>query len=219
MLLAADVPGCDGQHYTRDVGFAIDGVFFVGRPRLAVRQRELIGLRPLVERMSKVAYLDCGTIEGGDVILHEGKVIVGLGEETSGSGIDSLEYRLRTLGNDREVVRIEFSRRGVVHLDTLFNVVSGNTALIHRTAFAKESLEWLEAHFDLIDVTDAEFLNVEVNTFTLDPTTVIVARGSERIGAELQRRGIEPVFIDYSEVTRIPGSFRCSTMPLTRADP
>jgi arginine deiminase len=74
--------------------------------------------------MSRVTHLDAATIEGGDVMLHAGCVFVGLGEETSGVGVDSLRYRLSRLG------------------------------------------------------------------------------------------GIDPVRVDYSEVTRIPGSFRYSTMPL-----
>lgn len=59
-------------------------------------------------------------------------------------------------------------------------------------------------------------MGVEVNTFTISPTVVVIAAKSKRIARELEARGIDPVRIDYSEVARIPGSFRCSTMPLVR---
>ncbi len=51
----------------------------------------------------------------------------------------------------------------------------------------------------------------------ISPTEVVVAAKSDRIAGELQARGIEPIRVDYSEVTKIPGSFRCTTMPLARA--
>jgi N-dimethylarginine dimethylaminohydrolase len=37
-----------------------------------------------------------------------------------------------------------------------------------------------------------------------------------QIAREVEDRGINPVPVDYSEITRIPGSFRSSTMPLER---
>lgn len=167
--------------------------------------------------MSRVAFLDAGTIEGGDVMLHEGSVLVGLGEETSRIGVDALRYRLGQVGSQREVVPISFARSGVVHLDDLFNIVAPGIALIHPPAFPPAQLRWLEQQFDLIAVTDEEALGVEVNTFTISPTEVVVAAESDRIADELQARGVEPIRVDYSEVTKIPGSFRCTTMPLARA--
>jgi N-dimethylarginine dimethylaminohydrolase len=78
-------------------------------------------------------------------------------------------------------------------------------------------MRWFGEHFDLIPVTDEEALAVEVNAFALAPGVVVVAERSERIATELQVRGIEVIPIDYSEVTKIPGSFRCSTLPLARS--
>ncbi|MGQ4619712.1 arginine deiminase family protein [Nocardia sp. R7R-8] len=66
-------------------------------------------------------------------------------------------------------------------------------------------------------MTGAEAAAVEVNTLALAPGVVVVAERSERIAAELDGRGIEVIPVDYSEVTRIPGAFRCSTLPLARA--
>ncbi|WP_203236651.1 arginine deiminase family protein [Nocardia panacis] len=98
VLVADQVPGCYAQHYTRDLGFVVDDVFVVSRLNSAKRQAEFSGMRALVERFSAVAYLDAGTIEGGDVMLHEGCVLVGLSEESSREGVDALRYRLDRWG-------------------------------------------------------------------------------------------------------------------------
>ena len=217
VLLADPVPGSYGQHYTRDIGFVVDDVFVVSRLNSRRRQGEFAGVRHLVERLERVVYLDAGTIEGGDVMLHDGLVLVGLSEETSPAGVDALRYQLGRLGSDRKVRPIEFARGGIVHLDDHFNIVAPAVALVHPAVFDAAQMRWFGAHFDLIPVSTEEAAAVEVNALALAPGVVVVAERSERIAAELDARGMEVIPVDYSEVTRIPGAFRCSTLPLARS--
>lgn len=217
VVLADQVPGCYAQHYTRDLGFVVDDVFVVSRLNSPRRHGEFAGLRRLCEHIDRVTYLDAGTIEGGDVMLHDGHVLVGLSEETSPAGVEALRHRLDQLGVERLVTPIEFVCDGIVHLDDHFNIVAPELALVHRSVFDDVQMRWFGEHFDLISVTDEEALGVEVNVLALAPGVVVVAERSERIAAELRVRGIEVIPIDYSEVTKIPGSFRCSTLPLVRS--
>ena len=62
-----------------------------------------------------------------------------------------------------------------------------------------------------------EALAVQVNVLAIDPATIVVAAGSERIAAALAALGLTVLTVDYSEVTRVPGSLRCTTLPLLRA--
>lgn len=217
VLFAEAVPGCVTQHYTRDIGFAIDDTFFCANPRRPYRQRELDGLRILLPRFSKVVRLESGTIEGGDVIVDERYVIVGLGEETSKEGIDCLRRKFEELRIDREIITIEFAHRGIIHLDTKFNIPAKGIGLIHPKSFKRESLKWIESHFDLLEATDKETANMEINTFSLSPRKVVMRERSDRLASLLESKGIQPIMIDYSEVTKLPGSFRCTTLPIERA--
>ncbi|MEV5835527.1 arginine deiminase family protein [Nocardia sp. NPDC052112] len=217
VVLAGQAPGSYAQHYTRDLGFVVDEVFVAARLNSGRRQGEFAGLRRVVEQIGRVAYLDAGTIEGGDVMLHDGYVLVGLSEETSLAGIGALRYRLGQFGIEREVKPIEFVCDGIVHLDDHFNIVAPQVALVHPAVFDDAQMRWFAAHFDLIPVTGEEALAVEVNALALAPGVVVVAERSERIAGELETRGIEVVPVDYSEVTKIPGAFRCSTLPLVRS--
>ncbi|MGQ4619711.1 arginine deiminase family protein [Nocardia sp. R7R-8] len=135
VLLPDQVPGSYCQHYTRDIGFVIDDVFVVSRLHSRRRQGEFAGVRRLVERIERVAYLDAGTIEGGDVMLHDGMVLVGLSEETSPAGVDALRYQLNQLGNRRTVRPIKFACGGIVHLDDHFNIVAPDVALVNPRVF------------------------------------------------------------------------------------
>jgi N-dimethylarginine dimethylaminohydrolase len=217
VFLADNISDCASQHYIRDIGFAIDDVFFCANPRRYYRQRELQGLNRLLSRISRVIHLETGNIEGGDVLVDDEYIIVGLGEETNRAGAICLQNQLKEMGIERQVVILEFSHRGIIHLDTKFNIIAQRLGLIAPKSFTPQSLQWLEKHFDLIEVTDLEMTNLEVNTLTLSPNQVIMLKQSHRLSEILKSRGIEVIQVDYSEVTKLPGSFRCTTLPIYRA--
>ncbi len=217
VLLAEQIFGCGTQHYTRDIGFAIDDVFFVANPRRYYRKRELDGIKNLLSRFSRVSSIDDGVIEGGDVIVDEEYVIIGLGEETSKRGIRCLKNKMREKNIDREIITLEFSHRGVIHLDTKFNIPAKGIGFIHPKSFDSKSLKWLENKFDLIEATDMEMKNIEINTFSISPEKVIMQWRSTRLAELLEKRGVEVIFVDYSEVLKLPGSFRCTTLPIERS--
>ncbi|MET7949113.1 arginine deiminase family protein [Micromonospora sp. NPDC005324] len=216
VVLLPDAPGCSTQHYPRDIGFVVDDVFFAARLNSPHRIPEADALTDHTAAMPTPTQLAAGTIEGGDVMLHDGCVLVGMSEESSPDGADALQAALAQHRIDREVIPIRFARAGIVHLDDHFNIVAPGTALIHRGAFPPAEVNWLDKRFDLIDVTDDEALAVQVNVLAVAPGVVVVAQGSDRIAGELSTRGIAVISVDYSEVTHIPGSLRCTTLPLIR---
>ena len=216
VLMLDDGADAGSQHYTRDIAFAIDDALFVARMGTRFRVPEQRALAALLPRLSRVVRLDRGRIEGGDVMLCGGKVLVGLGEATDREGVTALRRRLDQLESTREVVPIPFAHRGVIHLDTKLNIVGPRVALFARKAFEPETVRWLETELELIEATDEEVRGLEVNTFAIGGGKVLVQEKGERLAALLQRRGLTPIPIDYSEVTRWPGSFRCTTLPLER---
>ncbi|MEU9301935.1 arginine deiminase family protein [Streptomyces sp. NPDC048269] len=217
VVLLPPAPGCSAQHYPRDIAFAVDHVLFRARLNSAHRLPESNALTDSALTVQP-ADLARGTIEGGDVLLPDtGRVLVGLSEETSPDGAAALQEALTRHGIDREVVPVHFAVKGIVHLDDHLAVVAPGTALIHREVFTADQNRWFDAHFDdLVPVTDAEARAVQVNVLAIAPTTIVVAAGSERIAAALAARGLEVLTVDYGEVTRIPGSLRCTTLPLLR---
>lgn len=217
VLLLDEAPGCSVQHYPRDLGFVIDSTLFLARLNSEHRQPEATALADLTAEVPNVARLSAGTIEGGDVMLHTGCVLVGRSEETSSAGIDALQSALGAAGIDREVIPVPFAVPGIVHLDDHFTIVAPGVALIHSEVFSHAQLRWFEQTFDLVHVSDDEARGVQVNVLAIAPGTVVVAEGSGRISAELRDRGIEVLAVDYSEVTKLPGSLRCTTLPLARS--
>jgi N-dimethylarginine dimethylaminohydrolase len=211
-----EVPG-SMQLYPRDIAFAIDEVLFLARSRLAVRRREQLGLRTLLPKTSRVEPLESGTIEGGDVIVDEADVLVGLGEETDRAGIEALRKALARVGSARRVIPIEFAHRGIIHLDTRFTIVAPRVGVFLPSAFPLASRLELERRFDLVEATRDEARLLALNTFVLAPGKVVLDARCERLANTLAARGITPIMIEFSEITKIPGGFRCATLPLERA--
>lgn len=77
-------------------------------------------------------------------------------------------------------------------------------------------MTWLDNHFELIEVTDEERVNVEINTFTLSPQKVVMLERSKGLASLLESKGIQPILVNYSEVTKLPNSFCCTTLPTER---
>ncbi|WP_232664917.1 dimethylarginine dimethylaminohydrolase family protein [Pseudonocardia sp. TRM90224] len=212
----ADDVDCALQLYTRDMGFAVDDTFFLARPATEFRRGEQKGLASLLPRLSKVHELESGTIEGGDVLVTKDDVLVGRGESTDEAGVESFRAALVAAGIRRDVVALEFDQLAVVHLDVHFTLASPEVGLYNPAAFTAKSREYLESRFDLIEVTAEEVRGLAVNTVALGPDRLVVQHTDERIAEELRRRGITPVMVDFSEITRFPGGLHCATLPLVR---
>lgn len=216
VLLADNLESSSCQHYTRDIGFAIDDLFVVAKMGTPIRHKEKTAIVKYTNQFSKVANITKGSIEGGDVMLHTKSVLVGLGEATNFEGINNLQELLTANNIEREVVPIHFSHRGIIHLDTKFNIVGENIAVFNPRSFKKASLTWFENNFDLIEATAEETSEILINTFSISPPKLIMKQGSERIGAILETKGITPIYVKYNEVTKLPGSLRCTTCPIER---
>ncbi|MDO4900270.1 MULTISPECIES: dimethylarginine dimethylaminohydrolase family protein [Actinomyces] len=204
------------QLYPRDIAFAVDDVLFLARSADPVRRREQRALYPLLAEVSRVVPLDDGHIEGGDVIVTDDVVLVGLSEATDLKGVGSLRQAFARAGIDREIIPIEFSHRGVVHLDTKLTLVGPGLGYIYSPALTPRSRERVAQHLELIEATEAETLALMVNTFALAPDHIVIDERATRLERELRSRGITPVPLKFSEVTRFPGGFRCATLPLIR---
>ncbi|MEM8841171.1 MAG: arginine deiminase family protein [Pseudomonadota bacterium] len=200
------------QMYTRDTGFVIgDRMYFCRRRELPEREGEIDLVRTCLPDLDEDAMVEItsGRIEGGDVLVDDGKAYVGLGTRTAPEAA-------RELGTHVEVTPV-YLGPDVMHLDTRMTILPGHRALLYPGAFQPDDLAMLGDRFRLIEVTEAEALAMGTNVFVIDPETVVMHTGFDRITNLVREDGLKVEPIDYSEPNVLLGSFRCATMPLARA--
>jgi N-dimethylarginine dimethylaminohydrolase len=213
VLRAEPRPDSPLQLNTRDVGVVIGRRYIEGRLRRAIRAREPVAVRPLVDAFAgeRVA-IESGYLEGGDVLVDGREVLVGVGERTDAAGAAALADILA----EERMVRTLRLAPGILHLDVVLNVLPGGLALLYPPGLADGVPGWLRERYDLIAVTADEQERLATNVLSLDERTVVADARNERVASILASRGLDVRALAFAETTKIGGSFRCGTLPLTR---
>ena len=211
-LFADPLPNDVHQLYTRDIGFAYRDIFFYNLNRtLPERIPEFSAIEKLLQWETKgieVKEIKNGKLEGGDVLAAPEVLYMGITNRTNDAAIAEVEkyypvHRLY-LGNQ------------VMHLDTRMTILPREFLLIHSPAFLYNDIYQLQKKFDFIEVTEKEAHGLGTNVLVLNPQTIVVHAGHQRIQKELRERGFTVEVVEYSEPISLQGSFRCTTLPLGR---
>ncbi|TCT16162.1 N-dimethylarginine dimethylaminohydrolase [Natranaerovirga pectinivora] len=200
------------QVFTRDIGFVLGETVFVADMANEARVGEEDALKNYLEG-NMISYFNLigDEIEGGDVIIDGKTVYIGLSERTNQNAINHLQ-RLLT---DYEVVTIDF-REKYLHLDCVFNIVSENEALYYPQALNEDTIKFLESRYDLIQVSKEEQFSLGTNVFSIGNKKVFSLPENRNVNAALRSRGFNVIEVEFSEIIKSGGSFRCCTMPLLR---
>lgn len=187
------------------------------------RKYEAAGIFPLIRKFSGeepdvlIPPADC-LIEGGDILVDKGRVLVGISGRSNTKGFEWLRH---TFQGSFDVVPIQIKRReegeNILHLDCAFNPVGRESALIYEGGL-KEIPEILKTGYDWIIVTREEQSELATNVISISQDKVIARDhpGCRRITRELRERGIEVDEIRFDGAPSTGGSFRCCTLPLIR---
>jgi N-dimethylarginine dimethylaminohydrolase len=216
VIWAEPIPHCPEQHFTRDVAMVIGETFIINRLKEEVRHAEVKGLESIVKAVHPATTsVDRGVLEGGDVLLHGGKVYVGMGARTDQHGHAWLEAHT---GLYHPIVPIPLAPH-ILHLDVTFNLVGEGLALIYPPGLDPAFVEVARQQFTLLEVTAEEQFGLATNVVSLSPETVIADERFERVNDAMRAHGLEVLTLPFDEVAKMGGSLRCTTCPLIRTAP
>ncbi len=202
------------QHATRDVGTVIGDTIVLSNLRPPSRRLESDITRPALEKSGlRVLVPDKGFVEGGDLVVDNGKLWVGIGGRTNEAGAEWLD---ETFGREYEVIPLHFDP-WLMHLDTVFGALSEGHALVYQDAFDAASLSRIQAAYpSIISLTKEEQKTGGANVLPIDPRTIITIAENTSVNERLQQLGFEVITVPYSEVIKTGGSVRCDTLPVER---
>jgi N-dimethylarginine dimethylaminohydrolase len=222
------------QIFTRDIGFVIGNKFFV--PNIIVdRKLECEAINHVLEELndSDIVRMPANTrAEGGDVMIHHDYVFVGYSKEedfnkytvarTNQNALVFLKENIK----DKQLIGFELNKSdddpyaNALHLDCCFQPVGEKHAIIHADGFKnKEDIDLLKSIFgeeNLIFVNKKEMFEMQSNVFSISEKVVISEKNFTSLNEKLRSLGILVEEVPYSQIAKMEGLLRCSTLPIER---
>lgn len=211
------------QTFARDIGFTIDDYFFISNMRHPSRSVEINGIQHILDQIDShkiIHFPNDVLIEGGDVIVWNDHIFVGIGDRTNIKGVEFLQnfFPNKNVVGVPIVVDHDDADNNILHLDCCFQPIGTDEAIIYKEGFVSIPKEITNLFPDnkLIQVSLEEKNLMFPNIFSISPKKIVVERNFHRLKEELTSRGYEVLDVDYSENAKLSGLLRCSTLPLRR---
>jgi len=199
------------QVFTRDIGFTVGDDIFVAEMASDIRKGEEDVLEEWLED-EDISYLTTtNRVEGGDVIVDRVKVYVGMSSRTSNEAIQKLKVDIP----HHEIIKVPFNEK-YLHLDCVFNILSPEVCLIFPEALDNKTVEMLSKSYKLIEVSKEEQFTMGTNVLSIGQGKVFSLPQNKSVNAAMRSHGFEVIEVDFSEIIKSGGSFRCCSMPLNR---
>lgn len=200
----APLDACADSVFVEDTMVVYGDLAVIARPGARERRPEIVEAEQAVRaRGYRIAHIEKpGTLDGGDVLKHDGHVWVGVGGRTNRQGVEQLRLLLEPLG--AEVTAVPVAK--VLHLK------SGVTALPDGTVIGFAPL------VDDISLWGDRFLAMPepsgAHVVVLDDRTVLMAASAPGSAALLASRGLDVVAVDISEFEKLEGCVTCLSVRL-----
>lgn len=199
------------QVFTRDIGFTVGEDVFVAEMASDIRKGEEEALEEFLEDENIPYQTTTDRVEGGDVIVDRDKVYVGISSRTSDEAVRKLQRDLPK----HNIIRVPFNEK-YLHLDCVFNILSPEIGLIFPEALSADMVETLSNTYKLIEVSAEEQFTMGTNVLSIGDGKVFSLPQNENVNTAMRAHGFEVIEVDFSEIIKSGGSFRCCSMPLER---
>ena len=222
------------QIFTRDIAFVIENKLIL--PNIIKdRVEELTAISYILDQVNTCNVIKTPSnvrVEGGDILVCNDHIFVGYSEKedfdkyivsrTNRLAINFLSQNFPT----KEVKGFELNksdvnpRNNALHLDCCFQPIGKDKAIIHKAGFKRaEDIEYLANYFgaeNLIEINTEEMYNMNANVFSISEKVIVSDRNFTSLNYRLKQHGFTVEEISYSEIGKMSGLLRCSTMPLVR---
>lgn len=187
--------------FVEDTAIVLDDLAVITRPGAESRRGETPAIADALRPYRKLVHIEApATIDGGDVLVTDDRIYVGLSTRTNEAAIEQLRLHTR-----REVVPVPVG--GALHLKTAVTRVAHDTLLMNP--------EWVDAalfaDWKRIDVDPSEPMG---GNALLIGDVVIYPTAFPRTLAKLQHLDVRT--IDASELAKAEGGVTCCVLGVRR---
>jgi len=201
----------------RDIGFVIGDVFVISNMKRQSRKKEINSVNHILKRFKgKIIKPPRGVyLEGGNIVVDEDKVFVGIGLRTNVKAVDFLK---KEFGQKMKVYPVFLeNKEEILHLDAVFNLIGHNYGLIYSRGIRK--MPAIFNQYELIKVTKKEKDIGACNILSISPDKLVIRNELGRVKKLLETRGFNCLSCSWDELKKT-GTVgpRCAVLPLARRD-
>jgi len=222
------------QIFSRDIAFVIENKIIVSGI-IDERKKEIEGIKNFFSEIKSenIIKLEEGSrVEGGDVILDGENVYIGYSKDAEFNKYkvartnEKAINQIKDLFPHKKVYSFELNksdnnaRENALHLDCCFQPIGNKKAIIYEGGFKNtEDILLLIKKFgneNLIRISKEEMYNMNSNVFSISENVIVSEISFKRLNNILRELGFIVEEIKFSEIAKMEGLFRCTTLPLQR---
>lgn len=202
------------QVFTRDIGFTVGDTVYIAEMASEIRQGEEDVLQKWLKNNDfNAEALGGNRVEGGDVLIDRDTIFVGISSRTSKNAVEELQKKLPEF----KVIPISFDEK-YLHLDCVFNILSPTEALIFEEALDQKTIDMLSKRYTLLPVDVKEQFALGTNVLSIGERRVFSQPQNTKVNTLLRANDFRVIEVDFSEIIKSGGAFRCCTLPLVREE-
>ncbi len=195
-------PSLPDSVFVEDTAIVLDEIALITRPGVVSRRPETASIaQVLVSYRSTVALQPPATLEGGDVLVMNKTVYIGLSLRSNQSAIEQVQTVLRPYGYSVCGVPVH----GCLHLKSAVTQVASDTVLINSRWLDSRNFEGLK----LIEVDETE---PQAANALLIGETAIYPGNYPRTRRRLEDAGVRVQAVDVSELIKAEGAVTCCSL-------
>jgi dimethylargininase len=195
-------PGYPDAHFVEDTAVITPDVAVITNPGAVSRRGETDSIEAILEQYRPIRRIHApGTLDGGDVLMLDSHVFIGLSERTNPSGGTQLGHILEAGGYSWSLIPVGDG----LHFKSSVNLIAPNTLLVAENFPGREQLQACK----LIAVPEDEAY--AANTLWINNHLLIPA-GYPKVCKKLAVFGYPIIELDVSEVQKMDGGLTCLSL-------
>jgi len=197
-------PDCPDSAFVEDTMVVYGDLAIISRPGAEERWPETSAAEAAVSAQGyRVARIEApGTLDGGDVLKHDGTVWVGIGGRTNADGIEQLSAHLEPFG--AKVVAVPLTK--ALHLKSAVTALPDGTIVGYEPVVDDRGV-WGDRFLAVPEEPGAHVV-------LLEDDTLLMSSAAPRTGDHFERRGYRVIRVDISEFEKLEGCVTCLSVRL-----
>jgi dimethylargininase len=201
-IMLPSLAGFPDGYFIEDAAVIVPEVAVITNPGAPARNGEQISIVPVLAQFRQLAYIQPpGTLEGGDVLIADKQVFIGLSERTNGDGARQLSGYLQPFGYACHTIEV----RAGLHLKSSVSCAGANLLLLTNELANDPAFKSCD-HIILPDGEEYAGNALLINGHILMPY------GFAKTKRMLHFSGLPIIELDVSEARKMDGGLSCMSL-------